>query len=352
VYHLLRPLLFTLPAETAHNLAIAGLSSGLYPAQSQPDYPALHTEIAGLRFKNPIGLAAGFDKNAQCLSALSRQGFGFVEVGTVTPKPQPGNPQPRLFRLEEDEAVINRFGFNNKGAEYFKNQLSAHPKSSVLVGANIGKNKTSEDPIADYIYLLQELYGLSDYITVNISSPNTPGLRGLQAREPLNTLLAALMETRLSLAKKQGSTVPLFLKIAPDLSREDEETIVELSLAHQIAALIISNTTITRPETLQSRHRSETGGLSGKPLFEASTALLKRIYALSAGKLPLIGVGGVDSAETAYAKFTAGASLVQVYSALVYQGFGLVAEILEGLNQRLAADGVKNVREVVGKEVK
>lgn len=346
-YSLLKPLLFKLNPETAHNLAHCILRSGLYPRCFPHDYPALHTSLFGLNFPNPIGLAAGFDKNAELIPYMLGQGFGFVEVGTVTPKPQKGNPKPRLFRLEEDNAIINRMGFNNKGMEVFVWNLE-HRQG--IVGANIGKNKDSSDAVSDYLTLLEAVYGLSEYITINISSPNTPGLRALQSESYLHDFLSAIQQKCEKLTAHYSKKIPILLKIAPDLNQAECEVIASTAMANGIDGLIISNTTIER-KTLQSQFANEAGGLSGKPLFTPSTAMLKTFYQLTNGKLPLIGVGGISSGEDAYAKIKAGASLVQLYSALIYEGFGLVNSITKELNTYLTRDGFTSVSEAVGVEV-
>ncbi|MCD6034480.1 MAG: pyrD [Rickettsiales bacterium] len=354
MYTLLRSAIFRLSPETAHYTAINLLKYNIIPPSKTLNFPSLNVRLAGLVFPNPLGLAAGFDKNAECIPSLTRQGFGFVEVGTVTPEPQTGNPKPRLFRLNEDEAIINRMGFNNKGSRAFIENLNNSKdqwNDKVIVGANIGKNKTTEDPISDYLTLLERCYGMSDYITVNISSPNTPGLRDLQGKEALNQLLSALMDKRKLLVANTGKTVPLFLKIAPDLSLIQAEDVVESVLSYPIDALIVSNTTIARPDTLQSPYKTETGGLSGHPLFVPSTELLRTIYRLTKGKVPLIGVGGIGSAEEAYTKIKAGASLIQIYSMLIYKGFSVVNKITSGLAERLERDGFASISEAVGVEV-
>lgn len=339
-----------LPAETAHEAAIAALKNSFIPPQNPLHHPALETVCFGLSFRNPVGMAAGFDKNAEVVEALSKQGFGFVEAGTVTPLPQPGNPRPRLFRLPEDEAVINRLGFNNKGVHAFvENLIKQRP--SCIIGANIGKNKDSLDAMYDYATSLEAVYMHADYITVNISSPNTVGLRDLQQKISLSELIKVVSKKREELEAKHKRHVPVLYKIAPDLSAEDKEGIVDVALAHRVEGLIVTNTTTTRPDSLKSCHAGEKGGLSGRPLFALSTATLRDIYKLSGGKIPLVGVGGIASAEDAYAKIRAGASLVQLYSALVYQGFGLVRQINEGLIKLLERDGLKNISEAVGTEI-
>jgi len=333
-------LLRRLDPETAHGLAIAALEAGLAPSAAA-DPPALATEVAGLQLPNPIGMAAGFDKNAEAHAGLLRAGFGFVECGTVTPRPQAGNPRPRLFRLAEDRALINRLGFNNAGLEAFAARL--HGRGPGVLGANIGANKESPDRAADYVAGLRRLWGLPDYFTVNISSPNTPGLRDLQSRAALDDLLGRLAESRASL----GGRAPLFLKIAPDLDEAGLRDIAESVVAHGMDALIVSNTTLARSEGLRSRHRGEAGGLSGPPLFEASTRLLRNLRAI-APDLPLIGVGGVASGADVYAKLRAGASAVQLYTALIYAGPGLIARLKRDLLARLHADGFATAAEAVG----
>lgn len=339
LYRLARPLLFALPPECAHRLAVRALP--LWPRGRWENAPSLGTRAFGLEFPNPIGMAAGFDKNAEAINSLLAQGFGFVEAGTVTPRAQAGNPRPRLFRLVEDEAVINRLGFNNEGVEAFLARLQ-RPRGGIA-GANIGKNRDQEDAVADYTALLATLGPHADYITVNISSPNTQGLRDLQSRVAMEALLAALNETRARLSRR----VPLLVKLAPDL---DEAALVEaaqVALAQGIDGLILTNTTIARPP-LKSRHRNETGGLSGRPLFASSTAALATVYRATGGALPLVGAGGVSSGADAYAKIRAGATLVQLYTALVYQGFGLVRRINDELAALLARDGFASVGEAVG----
>lgn len=328
--------------EDAHGLAIRALQAGLGPRAGRDD-PILATEIAGLSLPNPVGLAPGFDKNAQVFGPMLKAGFGFVECGTVTPKPQAGNPRPRLFRLTEDQAVINRMGFNNEGLEAFAVRLAA--RGPGVVGANIGANKDSEDRIGDYVEGLQRLWGLASYFTINISSPNTPGLRALQTKAALQELLGRLAEARDALPA-QG-LVPMFLKVAPDLEEGEVEAIVETVLANGLAGVIVSNTTITRP-ALASRFREEAGGLSGAPLKTLSTEKLAEFAAAAAGRLTLVGAGGIASGADAYAKIRAGASAVQLYSALVYEGPGLVQRIKRELAELLRRDGFARVQDAVG----
>lgn len=348
LYKLIRPLIFTLPAETAHNLSISALKCGLIQLPRPQKYQELETSLFGLTFPNPVGLAAGFDKNAEVISPLLNRGFGFVEVGTCTPLPQKGNDKPRLFRLAEDEAVINRFGFNNKGAELFVRNLINRPEKGI-VGANIGKNKTSNDAVQDYIIMLEKVYGHSDYITINISSPNTPGLRDLQGKEELDRLLGAIMAKRRELP---GKIIPVFLKISPDTTTHQRADIAEMVLQHNIEGLIVSNTTIGSRDILQSQHANETGGLSGRPLFNSSNEALRDLYRLTMRKIPIIGVGGIFSGDDAYTKIKSGASLVQVYSSLVYEGFGLIPRINRRLCELLRKDGLKNISQAVGVDVR
>jgi dihydroorotate dehydrogenase len=348
LHELAARLVRTLDPETAHVLTVKALAAGLGPRDASPFDPILSVEIAGLRLPSCIGLAAGFDKNAEAPDAMLAAGFGFVECGTVTPLPQAGNPRPRLFRLGEDRAVINRMGFNNAGLEVFAARLEARRGRGGLVGANIGANKDSADRIGDYVTGLTRLWGLADWFTVNISSPNTPGLRDLQGRAALDELLGRLAETRGALAAAKGQA-PVFLKVAPDLTDADVRDISLSALAHGIDALIVSNTTIARPADLKSRFASEAGGLSGAPLFEPSTRVLRAFREATGGGLALIGAGGVGSAEQAYAKIRAGASAVQLYSALVYEGPGLPVRLRRGLAGLLRADGFVSVAEAVGR---
>ncbi len=347
---MLLALLHALPPETAHNLAILGLRHQLAPKVAVREYANLACRLWGRDFHNPVGLAAGFDKDAACIPALLRYGLGFIEVGTVTVLPQQGNPKPRLFRLSEDGAIINRMGFNNQGMEGFVTRL-ATPRQG-MVGANIGKNKTSTDPVADYTTLLKAVYPYSDYITVNISSPNTPGLRALQGKDELDVLLNALMRERSLLVEAYSKTVPLLVKIAPDITIEAAEDIVTIARKYRLDGLIVSNTTIAGRDILQSPYKHETGGLSGKPLFALSTQLLKDIYRLTQGEIPLIGVGGVASGADAYAKIRAGASLVQLYSALIYEGFELVERVKQELSTLLVRDGFQQVSDAVGADMR
>lgn len=336
------PLFHRLDPETAHGLALRALRLGLGPRPGPVTSPRLATSLAGLSLPNPIGLAAGFDKNAEAVPPLLRAGFGFIEVGAATPEPQPGNPRPRLFRLAEDRAVINRFGFNNDGAAAIAARL-ARPRPAGIVGLNLGANKTSRDRAADYVTVLAETGPFIDFATVNVSSPNTERLRELQGHDALAALLAGVMAANAALARP----LPVFLKIAPDLEDAELVDIAELALTSGIAGIVATNTTITRPG-LRSRHRDEAGGLSGRPLFERSTRVLARLYRLTEGRLPLVGVGGIATAEDAYAKICAGASAVQLYTALVYAGIGLVPRLARGLDSLLARDGFSTMTDAVG----
>jgi dihydroorotate dehydrogenase len=328
--------------EDAHGLAIRALELGLGPRAGADD-PILKTTVAGLDLPNPVGLAPGFDKNAQVFGPMLAAGFGFVECGTVTPKPQAGNPRPRLFRLTEDRAVINRMGFNNEGLEPFAARLTR--RGAGVIGANIGANKDAEDRIGDYVEGLKRLWGLASYFTLNISSPNTPGLRALQTKAALEELLGRAAETRDALPA--SGLAPMFLKVAPDLEDGEVEAIVATVVANGLSGIIVSNTTISRPP-LKSAGAGEAGGLSGAPLTELSTRMLRTFAEASAGRVALIGVGGIGSGAEAYAKIRAGASAVQLYSALVFEGPGLVTRIKRELATRLRADGFKSVQEAVG----
>jgi dihydroorotate dehydrogenase len=335
--------LHRLDPERAHGLSLRALSAGLVPLPGVVTSSRLATRIAGLDLPNPVGLAAGFDKNATAIAPLSRAGFGFIEVGAATPRPQPGNPQPRLFRLTEDRAAINRFGFNNEGAEAISTRLAARRRGAVPVGLNLGANKDSADRAADFARVLAVCGPHVDFATVNVSSPNTEKLRDLQGRAALSALLTGVMETRAALARP----IPVFLKIAPDLNTDELAEIAEVALAAGLAGIIATNTTLSR-EGLKSADRTQMGGLSGAPLFEKSTRILAQLSQLTEGKLPLIGVGGISSPEQAYAKIRAGASAVQFYTAMVYQGLSLAAGIARGLDAALARDGFATVADAVG----
>jgi len=342
-------LLRKLPAENAHKLTIKALGGGLGPKFRASISSNLAINVGGLNLPNPIGLAAGFDKDCEVSTPMLAAGFGFVECGTVTPLPQHGNSKPRLFRLVEDKAVINRMGFNNAGLNKFKNNLEKRKLKNGLVGANLGANKNSKNRVEDYAIGLKSLWGLSDYFTINISSPNTPGLRDLQNENAMEELLGRVSEVRAQLAGDRPS-YPIFLKVAPDLGLGEVERIVEQSRSYGINAIIVSNTTVARPSSLKSKYKIEKGGLSGQPLFDLSTEILRQFYAAAKGKIDLIGVGGVSNGLQAYEKIRAGASAVQIYSALVYEGPGLVNAINTDLLLRLKADGFKSIAEAVGKD--
>jgi dihydroorotate dehydrogenase len=348
LYPLIRLPLRRLPREAAHELTLRGLELGLgrflgVAAAPDPDPPVLAQRLWGLDFANPVGLAAGYDKDARVPDAMVQLGFGFVEVGTVTPRPQPGNPKPRLFRLEQDQAVINRMGFNSGGLDAVCERLSRRIRSGII-GINLGKNRDTNDAAGDYAAGILRTARLADYLVVNVSSPNTPGLRELQHRAMLESLLGRLISVR----EETGCRVPLLLKIAPDLTPEERRDIAQVALDSGIDGLIVSNTTVERPPGLLSRHAHEAGGLSGRPLFAPSTALLADMYRLTQGRLPLIGVGGIASAADAYAKIRAGASLVQLYTALVFLGPDLVNQIKTGLAVLLRSDGFASIAEAVG----
>ena len=340
LYPLIRPLAFALDPETSHRLTIKALK--LMPLHGPPHFPAsLKTTVAGLDFPTPVGLAAGFDKDAEVPEEMLSLGFGFVEVGTLTPRPQQGNPQPRLFRLKRDRAVINRMGFNNVGQAAAFDRIERFSHLPGIIGINIGANKDSQDRIADYVKGVRAIAPIADYLTINISSPNTPGLRGLQDEGELNALLSAVTEAR----PRKGP--PVFLKVAPDLDDGDPERIVRAAIDHRINALIVANTTVSRP-TLRSRHANEQGGLSGAPLKPLALEALRKFRRVSGNEIPLIGVGGIATADDAWERIRAGASLVQLYSAMVYEGPGIAKRIARGLAQRLRREGFASIAEAVG----
>lgn len=341
------PLLRWLDAEDAHRLAINGLRF-LPPIRPRTDDGKLAVRAFGLNFPNPVGMAAGFDKNAEAPDALLRLGFGFVEVGTVTPRPQGGNPRPRLFRLERDEGVVNRMGFNNDGADIVLRRLAARAHLGGLVGVNVGANKDSPDRVADYVHLIETFAPVASYFTVNVSSPNTPGLRNLQQAHILDDLLAKVIDARERVRERAGDT-PVLLKIAPDLSLAELDELVHVARSRRIDGMIVANTTVGRPPTLRERSRaSEQGGLSGRPLFRLSTRMVAETYVRAEGAFPLIGVGGIDSGGAALTKIRAGASLVQLYSSLVYKGIGLVDDIKRDLASTLLRTGRDSLSEIVG----
>ncbi|WP_426411051.1 quinone-dependent dihydroorotate dehydrogenase [Bradyrhizobium ganzhouense] len=341
------PVLRWLDPEDAHRLAIQGLRF-LPPVKPRTDDPKLAVRAFGLNFPNPIGMAAGFDKSAEVPDPLLRLGFGFVEIGSVTPKPQAGNPRPRLFRLERDEAVINRMGFNNDGAEVALRRLAARAANGGIVGVNVGANKDSPDRVADYVKLIETFAPVASYFTVNVSSPNTPGLRNLQEGALLDDLLGRVIDARERVRQKAGDT-PVLLKIAPDLSLAQLDDVVQVARSRKVDGMIVSNTTIARPSTLREEMRAKAqGGLSGRPLFRLSTRMVAETYVRVEGAFPLIGVGGVDSGGAALTKIRAGASLIQLYSSLVYKGLGLVDEIKRDLTSTLLRTGRDSLSEIVG----
>ena len=328
--------------ETAHGLSIKALKMGLVPTPGPVTSPRLKTTLAGIELPNPVGLAAGFDKNAEVLAPLAQSGFGFIEVGAATPRPQPGNPKPRLFRLSEDRAAINRFGFNNEGMEVIAQRLAQRPKNAVI-GLNLGANKDSDDRASDFARVLQHCGAHLDFATVNVSSPNTEKLRDLQGKAALTALLSGAIDMRNTLERK----IPVFLKIAPDLTPGELEDIAAVAVETGVDAVITTNTTLSR-DGLKSAYKGEAGGLSGAPLFEKSTRVLAQLSQMLDGKTPLIGVGGISSPEQAYAKICAGASAVQLYTALVYHGLSMAGDIARGLDDLLARDGFDTVADAVG----
>ena len=344
-------LLRYLPAETAHSATIKMLKLGFAASKDLRgnEFSETISNIFELRFRNPIGLAAGFDKDGEVFDQLSQIGPGFVEAGTLTLEPQIGNPRPRVFRLSSDNAVINRLGFNNKGIMGGLERLSKRRDKSVVLGVNIGINKSTQTPVEDYVECLSLLRNIADYVTVNVSSPNTPGLRSFQQveklEELLNTLITASWEN-----SDSNRRIPLLLKIAPDLTNEDINEIVDVAVSSGISGIIISNTTISRPKNLLDAKQGEPGGLSGAPLFELSTQKLAQTFLAAKQRIPIIGVGGVDSAETAYTKVKAGASLIQLYTALIYKGPRLFSEINKGLSEALKNDNIDHISEAVGIE--
>jgi dihydroorotate dehydrogenase len=341
------PLLRWFDPEDAHRLAIQGLKL-LPPVRPRPDDTKLAVRAFGLNFPNPIGMAAGFDKSAEAPDALLRLGFGFAEIGTVTPKPQAGNPRPRLFRLERDHAVINRMGFNNDGAEAVLRRLAARAHLGGIVGVNVGANKDAADRVADYVKLIEIFAPVASYFTVNVSSPNTPGLRNLQQATALDDLLAKVIDARERVRQNAGES-PVLLKIAPDLSLAELDDVVHIARSRGVDGMIVANTTLGRPSTLREQARAkEQGGLSGRPLFRLSTRMVAETYVRTEGVFPLIGVGGIDSGGAALTKIRAGASLIQLYSSLIYNGLGLVDDIKNDLASTLLRTGRDSLSEIVG----
>jgi dihydroorotate dehydrogenase len=345
--HFSLPLLRWFDPEDAHRMAIQGLRL-LPPIRLRPDDPKLAVRAFGLNFPNPIGMAAGFDKNAEAADALLRLGFGFVEIGSVTPKPQAGNPRPRIFRLERDEAVINRMGFNNDGADAVLRRLAARAHHGGIVGVNVGANKDSPDRVADYVKQIEVFAPVASYFTVNISSPNTPGLRNLQQASILDDLLARVIDARERVRTKAGDS-PVLLKIAPDLSLAELDDVVHIARSRRVDGMIVANTTLARPTTLREQTRvGEQGGLSGRPLFRLSTRMVAETYVRAEAAFPIIGVGGIDSGGAALTKIRAGASLIQLYSSLVYKGLRLVEDIKSDLSSTLLRTGRDSLTEIVG----
>jgi len=341
------PLLRWFDPEDAHRLAVQGLRL-LPPVRPRPDDPKLAVRAFGLNFPNPIGIAAGFDKSAEVPDALLRLGFGFVEIGTVTPKPQAGNPRPRLFRLERDEAVINRMGFNNDGGGAVLRRLAARARLGGIVGVNVGANKDSADRVADYVQLIEMFAPVASYFTVNVSSPNTPGLRNLQQAAALDDLLAKVIDARERVRQHAGDS-PVLLKVAPDLSLSELDDVVHIARSRRVDGMIVANTTLARPQTLREQARAkEQGGLSGRPLFRLSTRMVAEAYVRAEGAFPLIGAGGIDSGGAALTKIRAGASLIQLYSSLIYKGLGLVEDIKRDLASTLLRTGRDSLSEIVG----
>lgn len=347
MFHLIRPMLFALPPEDAHKLTLKSLERGLHPKPLLPDAECLSVNAFGLQFSNPLAIAAGFDKDAQVSDAVIAMGCGFAEVGTTTPKPQPGNPRPRVFRLLEDRGLINRLGFNNAGHAAALENLSQRCRTEPLC-INIGANKDSEDRIKDYVTGLTTFYDLASLFMINISSPNTPGLRDLQAPETLDALVSALMEAREAQCATGKPSRPLVVKLAPDIAEDDLAPIVERLTTLNVDGIALSNTTLARPG-LRSMHAKEAGGLSGKPVFHRATVILARVYQLTHGKIPLIGIGGIDSGQTALAKIEAGATLLELYTGLIYRGPGLISEIKQHLTQACRSRGAASLSEIVGR---
>ncbi len=358
MYRFLRPLLFLLDAEQSHNLTLFALrcialfpgGRGLLRALFANRTPSLTVEVMGLQFPNPVGLAAGLDKNARYQNALSDLGFGFLELGTVTPLPQTGNPSKRLFRLPESNAIINRMGFNSIGAEAFIYNLRKQGRPGII-GINIGKNKdtANEQAIEDYLKTFTAVYTYADYVVINVSSPNTPGLRGLQDQQRLDKLLGQLKHEQVALGKTRRVYVPIAIKISPDLDDDRITTIAQLALTHRLDAIIATNTTISRPGLEEHPYAREQGGLSGRPLKDLSTAVIKKLYSELQGRVAIIGLGGVENAEDAWEKLVAGADLIQVYTALIYQGPRLVRDIVSGLTRRVETSGCATLAETVAK---
>lgn len=353
LFKIIKPLLFSLPAETAHNITLNCLKSGLYLCQKSKYSKALSQTVAGINFSNPVGLAAGFDKNAECMEAMFNMGMGFVEIGTATPRAQAGNPKPRVFRNQAHHAVINRMGFPNRGAQVFKRNLTTFlnkKQSNQIIGVNIGKNKDTEDPYKDYVELIKAFGSMSDYITVNISSPNTPGLRNLQKVDILSALIDRCYEARehYCSAKKP----PFFFKLAPDLIEDEALAVAQCLKEKNVNGVILTNTTLDRPNMLPASFKKQQGGLSGQPLTEKATNVIKTFYNILGKEVPIIGAGGIMSAQEAYDKIKAGATLIQIYTGLIYKGPVLIKEINEELPKLLEADGFSHISEAIGVNTK
>lgn len=348
LYHLARPWLFRLAPEDAHERTLQSLERGLYPRPLRPDGQTLQVSCMGLEFPNPIGVAAGFDKNARVPDAVLGMGCGFAEIGTVTPLAQPGNPQPRVFRLIEDNGLINRLGFNNDGHAPALARLKARNQKGI-VGVNIGANKDSADRNADYVKGLETFYAIASYFTVNISSPNTPGLRDLQAPAALDSLLQNVLDARVKQIDSGRAHKPIVVKVAPDIADDDIAPVAAILLQHNVDGIAVSNTTLAR-SGLTSPHKSEAGGLSGRPLFERSTAVLARFYRATEGKIPLIGIGGIDSGEAAVTKLRAGATLLQLYTGLIFEGPGLIQRMKSAITDEVRQSGVSSVSALTGRD--
>ncbi len=352
LYSLMRPFVMRLDPEQAHRLAVNAFATGLHPRQTKPDPSALNVNLWGLDFPNPIGMAAGFDKNCEVPDALLATGLGFVEVGTVTPLPQAGNPKPRVFRLADDCGVINRLGFNNDGHTRVAKRLAARARRGGIVGVNIGANMDSTDRHRDYELGVSQFAADANFLTVNISSPNTPGLRDLQGRDELDRLLKTVFAARDKMIDKDLASRPILLKIAPDINEDGLKDIAEVATKRGVDGVIVSNSTVSRDGLNPGRYVAEKGGLSGRPLFALSTKILARFYLLTGGNIPLVGVGGVESGQTAYEKIRAGASLVQLYTAMIFEGPDLIAEIKRDLHKCLAEDGHDLISKAVGTAAK
>lgn len=352
MYKFISPFIFKIDPERAHNLTLKAMKHGMVPPVPTLNNAALESTVFGLKFPNPVGLSAGFDKNAEVIGPSFKFGFGFVEAGTVTPKPQDGNPRPRVFRDPSHKAVINRMGFPNGGAQVFKDNLekflSASERPGGVVGINIGMNKAQKEPAKDYAWLIRMLAPMADYLTINISSPNTPGLRDLQKREPLTELLSVVMVEREKACRTHPP--PLLVKLAPDLDEARQEELAQTLMDCKVDGVILGNTTLDRPEYLPEKFRSRQGGLSGQPLSEKSTAIIRNFYSLTKGKLPIIGVGGIASGDQAYEKIKAGASLVQLYTGLVFEGPSVAYSINKRLLELLKADGLTNIADAIGRD--